>query len=148
MKNQPAPTTAATIASLDSLLQGERSAVATYEQAQRHLAGRYASEVEANRSCHADRAIALAQRISDLGGKPSTTGGAWVGFTKAIEGTASLLGEGAVIAALEQGEDIGLADYRGPLTDLDPTSRAMVTTDLLPAQVRTHGRMSAIKKSR
>ena len=147
MKNAPA-TNASSISTLDSLLQGERSAVATYQQAQRHLAGHYAEDLESNRSCHADRVTALTRRIVELGGKPSTTGGVWVGFTKAIEGTASLLGEGAVVAALEQGEDIGLADYRAPLTELDPTSRNLVVVDLLQAQERTHRRMSAIKSSR
>lgn len=147
MKNQPA-SNADCIATLDSLLQGERSAVATYEQAQRQLAGRYAADLEANRSCHADRVTALIRRIVELGGKPSIKGGVWVGLTKVIEGTASILGEGAVVAALEQGEDIGLADYRAPLKDLDPISRDLVVDDLLQAQERTHRRMSAIKSSR
>ncbi len=148
MKNQPATNYKASIFTLDSLLQGERSAVATYEQAQRHLGGHYAADLETNRSCHADRATALTRRIVELGGKPSVTGGVWVGLTKAIEKTAAVLGEGSVIAALEQGEDIGLADYRAPLNDLDPVSRTLVVEDLLQAQERTHRRMSEIKKAR
>lgn len=147
MASKSATITAA-ITTLDRLLQGERSAVATYEQAQRHLAGQYAPELEANRVCHVGRVDALVHRITALGGKPSTTGGAWVGFTRAIEGTAALLGDGAVIAALEQGEDIGLDSYRAPLLELDPTSRHLVTDDLLPAQERTHQRMSGVKASR
>lgn len=151
MKNQSATTSAensASISALDSLLQGERSAVATYTNAQRHLAGRHAADLETNRSCHAARVTALTNRIVELGGKPSTSGGLWVGFTKAVEGTASVLGEGAIIAALEQGEDIGLADYRAPSNDLDPVSRTLVVDDLLQAQMRTHDLMSAIQKSR
>mgnify|MGYP000158458199 CR=1 FL=1 len=137
-----------TISTLNRLLRGERSAVATYIQAQEHLKGQYAADIEANRACHQGRVDALIDRISDLGGQPSTEGGAWVGFTKVVENAASLLGTGAVIAALEQGEDIGLDSYRTPMTELDQVSRQMIDSDILPAQERTHHRMSMIKKSR
>ena len=138
--------TSSSISTLNSLLQGERSAVATYEQAQRHLDGEHPSELEANRSCHAKRIDVLTRRILELGGDPTVKGGAWVGFTKVIEQAASLIGHSAVIAALEQGEDIGLDNYKDAVEKVDPMSKTMILSDLLPAQERTHWRMSGVKQ--
>jgi hypothetical protein len=71
-----------------------------------------------------------------------------VGFSKIIECGATMLGKTLVISALEQGEDIGLADYYDALEDIDAESRMLVTRDLLPAQELTHQRMSALKHAR
>ena len=138
--------TASSISTLNSLLQGERSAVATYEQAQRHLDGEHASELEANRSCHAKRIDVLTRRILELGGDPTVKGGAWVGFTKVVEQAASLMGTSAVVAAMEQGEDIGLDNYKDAVLKVDTMSKTMIVDDLLPAQERTHWRMSGVKQ--
>ena len=138
-------TDTSSIATLNDLLQGERSAVATYEKAQKHLAGKHAVEIEANLDCHAKRVDVLVDRILDLGGKPQVEGGIWVGFTKTVEQAASLISSGTVVAALEQGEDIGLDNYKKALQKLDNESRTLVLRDLLPAQERTHKRMSAVK---
>lgn len=145
MKNQ-IPTSSSTISVLNGLLQGERSAVATYEQAQRHLEGEYAPELEANRNCHAKRIYLLTRRIQELGGRPNVHDGAWVGFTKAIENVASLFGHSSVISAMEQGEDIGMDDYKDSLMRVDDVSKEMILRDLLPAQERTHWRMSEMKQ--
>ena len=140
------PTSSLTLSVLNGLLQGERSAVATYEQAQRHLEGEYGTELEANRNCHAKRIGLLTRRIQELGGQPSAHDGAWVGFTKAVEKMASLFGHSSVIAAMEQGEDIGMDDYKDSLLKVDEISKEMILRDLLPAQERTHWRMAGMKQ--
>jgi hypothetical protein len=68
-------------------------------------------------------------------------------FAKTVEGAAKAFGEKAAIAALEEGEDHGLKDYRDELDepDLDAQSRIILTARLLPAQQVTHDRMSALK---
>jgi hypothetical protein len=70
-------------------------------------------------------------------------------FAKAVEGTAKLFGEKSAIAALEEGEDHGLKDYKKELDDneLDLTARSVLTSRLLPQQQVTHDRMSALKHS-
>ncbi len=128
-----------------SLLQGERAAVATYSKAMTHLVDIYATELDANQASHAKRVEALADHITRLGGKPSMAGGLWVNFTKMVEQTAAMVSDTLVIAALEQGEDIGLTDYRDALNQLDPDSRQLVQQHFLPAQELTHQRMSDLK---
>lgn len=136
------------VAILNRMLQGELSAIATYDLALTHLRGEPVTELGQNRDCHAARAEALSGRIRALGGEPATSSGLWVGFTKLVEQGAALLGSDAVIAVLEQGEDIGLKQYREHLADLDPESHALVETDLRPAQDRSHARLLDLQLAR
>ena len=57
-----------------------------------------------------------------------------------------MFGEVTAVDALEAGEDHGLRDYRDDLSKLDPESREIVTTQLLPQQENTHRTMSELKK--
>ena len=49
--------------------------------------------------------------------------------------------------ALEQGEDHGLADYKRDADQLHGELRRFARMQLLPAQQRTHDRMSKLKKT-
>ena len=62
-----------------------------------------------------------------------------------MAGGAKAFGEKAAIAALEEGEDHGLRLYKGDLDKLDPATRTLVETDVLPAQERTHRSLSTLK---
>ncbi|HEY5925996.1 MAG TPA: DUF2383 domain-containing protein [Kofleriaceae bacterium] len=133
---------------LNSFLRGELSAVETYRMALDKLdASPSRAEVEACLASHHERVIALRDAIIQLGGKPADSSGPWGLFAKAVEGTAKVFGDKAAIAALEEGEDHGLRDYKGELDDedLDMQSKALLTSRLLPAQQATHDRMSALK---
>lgn len=136
------------IDTLNGLLRGELSAIETYEQAinltYQDAHGPIAV-LEENRQCHHGRVPVLNARISELGGIPTGSSGAWGVFAGVIEGGARLFGRDAAIAVLEEGEDRGLADYRGALDNLDAISAEIVRSDLLPAQERTHSRMSLLK---
>jgi hypothetical protein len=68
-------------------------------------------------------------------------------FANAVEGAAGIFGEKPAIAALEEGEDHGLKDYRADISKLGPEARKMVETQLLPAQVRSHRTLSDLKKN-
>jgi hypothetical protein len=57
-----------------------------------------------------------------------------------------VLGDKAAIAALEEGEDHGLKDYKDDDDKLDVQAKSLVRSRLLPAQQDTHARMSALKK--
>lgn len=135
---------------LNSFLRGELSAVETYRMALDKLDATSPSraEIQACMASHHERVTALREAIIQLGGKPSESSGPWGVFAKAVEGTAKVFGDKAAIAALEEGEDHGLRDYKDELDDddLDIQSRALLTSRLLPAQQSTHDRMSALKK--
>jgi hypothetical protein len=132
------------IANLNSLLRGEISAVETYNQAITHLANEPVGDLIANRNCHSKRVDLLKSTIAQHGGTPDATSGLWGSFTKLVEKGAALISAKTVIAALEEGEDRGLAQYRKP-GDLDPASIQLIHTVLLPRQLETHERMSTRK---
>jgi uncharacterized protein (TIGR02284 family) len=137
------------VTKLNSLLRGEISAVETYRQAigKVKIPTARTELAECERS-HEQRVMKLKDRVVALGGKPSEGSGAWGTFTKLVEGSATALGDKAAIAALEEGEDRGLADYRTAVKDadeLDPESISLIEQELLPAQMRTHRAMSSLK---
>jgi uncharacterized protein (TIGR02284 family) len=135
---------------LNSFLRGELSAVETYRMALDKLDATSPSrfEIDACMQSHQQRVTLLREAIITLGGTPADSSGAWGAFAKAVEGTAKTFGEKAAIAALEEGEDHGLKDYKKEIDDedLDMQTRNIVVAQLLPAQQATHNRMSTLKK--
>jgi hypothetical protein len=142
------PTPTQNIDQLNSFLRGELSAVETYGIALNKLKldSPARSRLDACRRSHSERVEALRSRIVELGGSPSVSSGPWGTVTSAIETGAMVLGEKSAIAALEQGEDHGLRDYREDLPKLDDQARDLVTTRLLPEQEHTHQVMSQLKR--
>jgi hypothetical protein len=134
---------------LNSFLRGEISAVETYRIALEKLPPGHAARgaLETCRTSHVARVLALQSRVTALGGTPAEGSGPWGALVTAFESGAALLGERAAIAALEQGEDHGLADYRADLGNLDDAERAMVTSQLLPQQAETHEAIRKLKHS-
>jgi osmotically-inducible protein OsmY len=133
---------------LNSFLRGELSAVETYRMALDKLdkGSNARSELEACMRSHEERVTILREQITRLGGKPSETSGPWGVFAKTIEGGARALGDKVAIAALEEGEDHGLKDYKDDIDKLDSELRALVRSRLLPQQEQTHSRISSLKK--
>jgi hypothetical protein len=133
---------------LNSFLRGEMSAVETYQMAIDKIdhVSTARDELLINLKSHQDRVMMLRDAIIACGGTPAEGSGPWGVFAKAVEGGAKVFGEKAAVAALEEGEDHGLADYKRGLDDLEPMSRSMVTGTLLPQQQQTHDRLSALKK--
>jgi len=133
---------------LNHYLRGEISAVETYRMALAKLdpTSMARSELDACLQSHQSRVVMLREAIRAAGGTPADGSGPWGMFAKAVEGGASILGDKATVAALEEGEDHGMKDYRADMTDLDLSLRALVTGRLAPEQQRTHDRMSSLKK--
>jgi bacterioferritin (cytochrome b1) len=135
---------------LNKLLRGELSAVQTYDMAIKKLEdnSEATAELEANLGSHQNRVMMLREQIALLGGEATTKAGAWGAFAKTVEGAAKIFGDKATVAALEEGEDHGLSEYKRELEDidLDPNSRTILATHLLPAQEQTHTRVSMLKK--
>lgn len=132
---------------LNSFLRGEMSAVDTYRIALEKLSvdSPSRSRLEACRQSHSERVDALRSKILSLGGKPADGAGPWGAMTKAIESTASAFGEKAAVAALEEGEDHGLRDYRDDLPKLKGDALQLVREQLLPQQEHTHRTLSTLK---
>ncbi|HSK00895.1 MAG TPA: BON domain-containing protein [Kofleriaceae bacterium] len=133
---------------LNSFLRGEISAVETYRMALEKLdrGSPARGELEACMRSHQERVALLREQITRLGGTPATSSGPWGVLAKIIEGGARVLGDKVAIAALEEGEDHGLKDYRDDVDKLDPELRTLVRSRLLPQQENTHSRMSSLKR--
>jgi demethoxyubiquinone hydroxylase (CLK1/Coq7/Cat5 family) len=137
-----------TIERLNSFLRGEISAVETYQMALGKIdhISTVRDELLVNLKSHEDRIMMLQDAIRELDGEPALTSGPWGALAKTVEKSATVLGEKAAVAALEEGEDHGLADYQQDLDELGDRERQLVTDRLLPAQQRTHDRLSDLKK--
>ncbi|QRO00291.1 PA2169 family four-helix-bundle protein [Archangium violaceum] len=136
------------VETLNSFLRGEISAVETYRQAIGHVSDeKIRSQLEDCLHDHEHRVDTLRDRIEKLGGKPAGGSGIWGTFSKLIQAGADVLGEKAAIQALEEGEDHGLADYQRDMDKTHGEARRLVRMELLPAQKRTHERMSRLKKT-
>jgi hypothetical protein len=132
---------------LNSFLRGEISAVETYRQAIDSMkTSEFASALAECKYSHEQRVAILTQQIQRLGGAPAQSSGAWGTFAKLIEGGATTFGEKAAIAALEEGEDHGNADYKRDVPKLEGDARMVVEQEILPLQLRTHANMSALKR--
>jgi len=132
---------------LNSFLRGEISAVETYRQALDSLeSSAYTPQIAECKQSHEQRVAILKDEIRKLGGTPAESSGIWGAFAKIVEGGAAALGEKTAIAALEEGEDHGNADYKKDLTKLDADVRSVVEEKVVPLQLRSHAKMSALKK--
>lgn len=140
--------TKSNIEQLNSFLRGEMSAVETYRMALDKLdrGSTARTELESNLQSHQHRVEMLTDAIRQLGGVPATSSGPWGAFAKVVEGTARTFGDKVAVAALEEGEDHGLKDYKKDIDDLDMQARVLVRNQLLPQQQQTHDRLSALKK--
>jgi uncharacterized protein (TIGR02284 family) len=137
-----------TIEHLNSFLRGEISAVETYRQAMEQVKDmRALTTLQECETSHARRVATLRDYIARLGGTPANDSGAWGSFAKLVEGGAKAFGDAAAVAALEEGEDHGLRDYKDDLQDLDMEARRLVEQELLPAQQQTHSALSQLKKA-
>jgi demethoxyubiquinone hydroxylase (CLK1/Coq7/Cat5 family) len=123
---------------LNSLLQGELSAVETYNMALEKITEPAVNAVLLqNRDCHSDRATKLESMVSEAGGTPAKSSGAWGAFAKLVEAGATVLGTSPALGSLKEGEDQGLDSYNAALKNLDDVNLKAVESDFLPAQERT-----------
>ncbi|MFL5344535.1 MAG: DUF2383 domain-containing protein [Hyalangium sp.] len=136
------------VETLNSFLRGEISAVETYRQAIGRISDdRLRTQLEECQKDHEQRVAAIRERIEKLGGMPAEGSGPWGVFAKLVQGGADLIGEKAAVQALEEGEDHGLADYQRDAAQVHGDARRLVRMELLPAQKRTHERLSRLKRT-
>jgi uncharacterized protein (TIGR02284 family) len=136
------------VGKLNSFLRGEISAVESYKQALDKVKDpTIRSQLQSCEQDHEQRIELLRERITELGGKPEQGSGAWGVWAKLVQGGSDLLGEKTALQALEQGEDHGLNDYRKELDELDSETRTWVESAILPMAEKTHGALSALKRT-
>ena len=129
---------------LNSLLRGELAAAETYAQAIRKASGGHDDEIASGlahlHDRHVDAASLLRQVVSVKHEVPASSSGAWGTFAKAVEGTATLLGNAAAIKVLLEGEEHGAKEYQRILEfeDLDPGARILLSQ--LHAEQKDHPR--------
>lgn len=135
---------------LNAFLRGEIAAVETYRMALDKIQGsQYRSVLQDNLRSHERRVNLLRDRVNRFGGQPARRSGVWGAFAKLYQGGASAFGDGPALAALEEGEDAGLRQYRssGGLVDLDTDTLKLVNDQILPEQERTHRALSSLKQT-
>lgn len=129
---------------LNGLLRGECSARDTYQLAIDKLGSDAPAQLFDCLHSHRLRGEFLSERILELHSEPAETGGVWGAFAHLFASGAAIFGRKAIFAALEEGEEHGLAQYRSTLGQLDPVSQRLVEQDLLPEQHRTHNEMNTL----
>ena len=135
------------VSKLNSFLRGELSAVESYKQALDKVKDpTIRSQLQSCEQDHEQRIELLRERITELGGKPDKSSGVWGVWAKLVQGGGDLLGEKTALQALEQGEDHGLNDYKD-LDELDGETRTWVQSAILPKAEKTHGTLSALKRT-
>ena len=133
---------------INELLRGEISAVETYDIAIGRLEANSAARhtLIACRDSHQNRVEMMAKQVVKVGGEPSHQSGPWGAFARTVEIGAAAFGEKLAIAALEEGEDKGLRDYREAIASTEGTTRDLLMRDVLPLQEQTHRMMSQLKQ--
>lgn len=115
---QTTTATGTTPETLKSLLQGEMSAVETYEKALSKVNG--APEATHLRQIWADHTQAVSV-LRDLliryNGELPTSSGMWGTFANTVQATANLLGDAAALKTLKEGEEHGVKDYEAALNN-------------------------------
>jgi hypothetical protein len=96
---------------------------------------------------HEERLKTLTTMVKDLGGEPPATSGLWGAFAKLVEGGAALLGEKAIVGALEECEIKSLADYKSDLEVFDQALHKVMFYDLMPSQQDCYEKIEKLHQS-
>jgi uncharacterized protein (TIGR02284 family) len=130
---------------LNALLKGELSAVETYSQALPKVENKEIASVLSDAlASHKKRVGKLTDAIKDFGGTPEYDSGVWGSWAKVLSGGASVFGDDATVAALEQEEDACSSDYEWRLVRMHGDHRNLVKDELLPEQQRYRSLLSEL----
>lgn len=131
-------------AALNSLLRGELSAVETYNQAiEKFQDNPLQSQLRSIRDEHQQAVGTWRDQVRKFGGTPSDGSGPWGTFATAVTGAAKVIGPQTVLAALKQGEQHGINDYKSLLdnNDVNDECKTMVRSQFLPRCERHLGEL-------
>lgn len=134
------------IEQLKSFCRGELAAVDTYKQAL--ASGPFPSLADVLSRClasHERRVVMLEDKIVELGGQIPQSSGPWGAFAMAVSRAANAISEKAMVTVLEEGEDLGMRDYRTDVNKLEAPTREFVEDRVVPEQIDSHQMMSTLK---
>ncbi len=130
---------------LNALLKGELSAVETYNQALPKVENKEIAGVLSDcLASHEMRVGKLTDAIKEFGGTPESDTGVWGSWAKVLSGGASVFGDDATLAALEQEEDAQSSDYEWRLMRMHGDHRSLVKEELFPEQQRFRSMLSQL----
>ena len=135
---------------INSLLRGELAAVESYDQVLSKFVDE--SNLAALREIRREhfRAVNYWQdRVRAHGGEPVETSGVWGVITAAITGSAKVFGWKAALAALKQGEELGMAEYESA-ADNDAVAgewRSRILSEWLPTCRRHVDKLTALQNA-
>ena len=133
---------------LKYLLQDEMSAVETYTTALAKVKNETALSTLAElKKVHEERKSALTAIVKDMGGEPPTSSGLWGSFAKLVEGGAAILGEKAIVSALEEHEVKSLGDYKSDIEVFDENLHKLMFNELMPSQQDCWEKISKLHQS-
>jgi len=130
-----APTSAA-IDRLNKMLRDELAALETYDQAlgtfDKYPAA--LTELKRIRDDHREAVRVLREHITEHGGTPSETSGAWGAIAAALTEAAKVIGPDTTLIDLKRGEEHGLNDYKEAVkkAELPAECLDLVRNKLLP----------------
>lgn len=131
--------------SMNTLLMGELSAVESYDKAlERVQRPKVAELLTQAKESHAERVERLRAAITKSGGEPIENPGAWGSFAKMVTSTAAAMGDSAIVAALEEGEDLGSNEYEWKILNIHGDNRKLIRDELWPKQQATHKLLSTM----
>jgi hypothetical protein len=87
------------------------------------------------RDTHEGIATQLRQAVSAHGGVPVDNAGRWGGFENAVQGSRRFRDESPALKVLEEGEHMGIREYRDALAEPDVSRQVkdLIRSKLLPA---------------
>jgi demethoxyubiquinone hydroxylase (CLK1/Coq7/Cat5 family) len=133
---------------LKYLLQDEMSAVETYDTALTKVKDEAAkATLSTLKAVHEERLKTLTNMVKDMGGAPPTSSGLWGAFAKLVEGGAALLGEKAIVSALEECEIKSLADYKSDVEVFDEALHKLMFNDFMPSQQDCYEKIAKLHES-
>jgi Domain of unknown function (DUF2383) len=134
---------------LSYLIQGEMSALETYDRAITKVkAEATKTALTELRTVHEERLAALTTILTDMGGTLPATSGLCGTYSKWFEGGAALLGEKAIIGALEEFEIKRLADYKSDVEQFDENLSQLVFGQWMPSQQECFEKIAALHKAK
>lgn len=136
------------IEQLKSFCRGEISAVESYREVMQATNKEWVrAQLRQNMASHEERVQILRRRIAELAGIAPEDSGPWGMLINAVEGMASAFGEKPALSVLAKGESHGVNDYRADLGNLDPESERLVSSYILPQQVRTRDAVNDVLRA-
>lgn len=129
---------------VNRLLRGELAATETYQLAMASASEKVVDELSAIHRDHRSAANSWRELAHHAGVKPIRRSGVFGMLVKAVERTATFLGDNAMLRGLKMGEEHGIRSYQRALrNNCTPECEKLIRATLLP---QTHAHIDALDR--